>query len=190
MTVNKWAVPQPIYQFLATTGKGATTGHSNAVANYSTGAGGTSGESFIIKPPSTAAYRVERMLVHVQDTGAFAAEEYGNLGSALTNGVVVRVATSTGTISDLTGTIPIKSNAQWARHMYDVRVDTWSAGDEFLAARWSFWKSGYPLRLDGSNGEFLEVYLQDSCTGLVAHQFFVEGYIEDAAYHQFQGLTK
>ena len=189
MTVDKWEVPQPIYQFLATTGKGATTGHSNAVGNYST-ATGTAGESFILKPPSTAAYRVERMLVHVQDTGAFAAEEYGNLGSALTNGVVVRVATSTGTVKDLTGTIPIKSNAQWARHMYDVRVDTWSAGDEFLAARWSFWKSGYPLRLDGSRGEFLEVYLQDSCTGLVAHQFFIEGYVEDEAYHQFQGLTK
>ncbi len=189
MTVNKWEVPQPIYQFLATTGKGATTGHTNAVADYST-ATGTSGESFILKPTSTQAFRINRMMVHIQDTGAFAAEEYGNLGSALTNGVVVRVATSTGTVFALTDVNPVKTNAEWARHAYDVRIDTWSVGDEFLTSRWSFWKSGYPLRIDGSDGEYLEVYLQDSCTGLVEHNFFVSGYIEDAAYHQFQGLTK
>lgn len=190
MTVSAWAVPTPIYQFLATTGKGGTTGHSNAVGNYSTGAGGTSGESFILAPSTSQVFRIERMMVHVQDTGAFAAEEYGNLGSALSVGVTVRVSNSTAVVQDLTGGIPVTANAQWGRHAYDVRVDTWSAGDEFLSCRWTFRKGGYPLRIDGAAGEFLEVYLQDTCTGLVSHQFFVNGYQEDAAYDQFQGLTK
>lgn len=181
MAVDKWEVPEPIYQFLATTGKGGTTGHSNAVGDYST-ATGTSGESFIIKPPVGEAYHIERMMIHIQDTGAFAAEEYGSLGSALDKGVTLRIATSTGTIHDLTGANPVKANAQWGRHCYDVRVDTWSVGDEFLSARWTFWKNGYPLRLDGDRGEYLEVYLQNSCTGLVAHDFFVGGYKEDEAY--------
>lgn len=184
MAVDKWEVPQPIYQFLATTGKGATTGHTNAVGDYSTGTG-TSGESFIISPSTGEAYRIERMLIHVQDTGAFAAEEYGNL-TALTNGVAIRVETDTGTVHDLTGTVPVKTNAQWGRHCYDVRVDTWSVGDEFLSARWTFAKSGYPLRLDGDRGERLVAYMQDSCTGLVAHDFFVNGYVEDEAFDHWQ----
>ena len=180
MPVDQWVVPQPIFQFLATTGKGATTGHSNAVGDYST-ATGTSGESFILAPSTAEVYRVERMIIHIQDTGAFAAEEYGNL-TALTNGVQVRIATDTGTVYDYTG-VTVKSNAQWARQCYDTRVDTWSVGDEFLTSRWTFSKAGYPLRIDGAAGQRLEVYLQDSCTGLVAHNFYVNGYVEDTAYN-------
>ena len=183
MSVNDWVVPAPIYEYLSSTGKGASTGGTNAVGDYST-ATGSSGEIFHITPGSTEVYRINRMMVHVQDTGAFAAEEYGNL-SALTNGVQVRVQSDTGTIIDLTA-VNVKTNAQWGRTSYDVRVDTWSVGDEFLSARWTFAKAGYPLRLSGANSERLEVYLQDSCTGLVAHNFYVNGYKEDAAYDEFQ----
>jgi hypothetical protein len=185
VAVDKWEVPEPIYQFLATTGKGATTGHSNAVGDYST-ATGTSGESFVLAPSTGEAYHIERMMVHLQDTGAFAAEEYGNLGVTLTKGVTVRVATSTGTVNDLTGGNPVLTNAQWGRHCYDVRIDSWSVGDEFLSARWTFSKAGFPVRLDGDRGEYLEVYLQNSCTGLVAHEFLAQGYVEDAAFDLWQ----
>lgn len=185
-SVAEHVVPAPIYQYLAT-----STGGINAVGDYSTGAGGSSGMSFYIKPTSTQDFRIERMMVHVQDTGAFAAEEYGAM-TALTNGVQVRVRTSTGTpgaldgiTHDLTGTLPVKTNAQWGRQCYDVRVDTWAAGDEFLSARWTFSKGGYPLRLDGTLGQYLEVHLQDSTTGLNEHNFYVNGYIEDAAFKQF-----
>jgi len=180
MAVDEWVVPAPIYQYLAT-----STGGVNAVGNYSTGAGGSSGMSFYIAPTSTQDFRIERMMVHVQDAGAFAAEKYGYL-TALTNGVKVRVSNSTGVVHDLTGTLPVKTNAQWGRQCYDVRVDTWAAGDEFLSARWTFSKGGYPLRLDGSKGEYLEVYLQDSTTGLVEHNFYVNGFVEDAAFDHWQ----
>ncbi len=178
--VDKWVVPEPIYQFLSSTGKGGFSSGTDALGDYST-ATGSSGETFHITPSTGEAFFINRMFVHVQDTGAFAAEEYGNLGSALTNGVQIRVQTDTGTILDLTD-VTVKANAQWARHAYDVRIDTWSVGDEFLTCRWSFYKNGYPIRLDGDNNERLEVYLQDSCTGLVEHNFFVNGYKEDAAY--------
>lgn len=184
MSVDKWEVPQPIYQFLATTGKGATTGHSNAVANYSS-TGGTSGESFIIQPSTGVAYRIERMLVHIQDTGAFDSDKYGN-GVALDNGIAVRVETDTGTVYDLTDGRPVVSNSQWGRQCYDSRVDTYGTGDESLSARWTFSKGGYPLRLDGDKGERLAVFIQDTCTGLVAHNFYVNGYVEDAAFDHWQ----
>ena len=174
MAVHEHEVPAPIYQYLAT-----STGGTNAIADYSTGM------SFAITPTSTQDFRIERMMIHIQDTGAFAAEEYGNLGSALTNGVKIRVMNSTGVKYDLTGDLPVKTNAQWGRQCYDVRIDTWGVGDEFLSARWTFSKGGYPLRLDGTKGEYLEAYLTDTCTGLNEHNFYVNGYIEDAAFDEF-----
>ena len=177
---NEYEVPAPIYQFLSSTGKGASTGGTEAIGNYSTGAGGSSGEIFKIQPSSTQDFRIERMMIHIQDTGIFAAGEYGKL-SALTNGIHVHVASDTGIVHDLTD-ITVKTNAQWARQCYDTRVDTWGVGDEFLTARWTFSKGGYPLRLDGSKNQRLEVYLLDSTTGLNAHNFFVNGFIEDEAF--------
>ena len=178
MAVQDWAVPTPIYQFLAT-----STGGTSVIGDYSTG------KAFYIQPSSTQAFRIERMLIHIQDTGIFAAEEYGKL-SALTNGIQVRVqstlAGSTGTIHDITDGMPVKTNAQWGRHCYDVRVDTWGVGDEFLSARWTFSKGGYPIRLDGSKGERLEVYLTDSTTGLNGHDFYVNGFVEDEAWDHWQ----
>ena len=182
MAVDQWVVPTPIYQYLATTGKGATTGHSNAIANYSTGAGGTSGEAFVIAPTTAQVFRIERMIVHVRDAGAFSAVKYGYM-TALAKGVTVKVVTDTGTVHDLTNGVPVLSNADWGRQCYDTTIFNWGVGDEHLAARWTFSKSGYPLRLSGAAGQRLEVHLQDSCTGLVAHHFYVNGYHEDAAYN-------
>ena len=179
MAISEYKVPAPIFQYLASTGKGASTGGTNAIGDYSTGTG-SSGETFIIQPPADEDWRIERMMIHIQDTGVFAAEEYGST-SALTNGVAVRVETDTGTVYDLTD-VTVKTNAQWGRQCYDTRIDTWGAGDEFLSARWTFGKAGYPIRLDGTNGERLAVYLQDDMSNLVAHSFFVNGYKEDEAF--------
>jgi len=179
LTVNEYQVPEPLFQFLSSTGKGASTGGTNAVGNYST-ATGSSGETFILQPPSSEDWRIERMLVHIRDTGVFAAGEYGST-SALTNGVVVRVETDTGTVYDLTD-VSVKTNAQWGRQCYDARVDTWGVGDEFLNARWTFSKAGYPIRLDGTQGQRLAVYLQDDLSNLTDHTFYAQGFKEDAVF--------
>jgi hypothetical protein len=177
--VDEWVVPEPIYQFLAT-----STGGTEAIGNYSTGAGGSSGAIFAIQPPAGESWRIERMLIHIQDTGIFAAQEYGKL-SALTNGIQVRVENDAGTVHDLTA-ITVKTNAQWSRQCFDTRIDTWGVGDEFLSSRWTFAKGGYPLHLIGDNNERLEVFLLDSTTGLNAHNFYVNGYKVDAAYDHWQ----
>ena len=182
MAVDQWVVPTPIYQYLATTGKGATTGHTNAIANYSTGVGGTSGEAFIIAPTTAQVFRIERMLVHIRDVGAFGSSEYGST-AALTQGVTVKVVTDTGTVHDLTNGVPVLMNADWGRQCYDTQILDWGVGDEHLVARWTFSKSGYPLRLDGAAGQRLEVHLQDDMSNLTAHHFYVNGYHEDVAYN-------
>ena len=181
MAVDQWVVPQPIYQYLATTGKAATTGHSNAIADYST-ATGTSGEAFVISPTTAQVFRIERMIVHIRDAGAFAAAEYGST-AALVKGISVRVVTDTGTVHDLTDGVTVKTNADWGRQCYDTQIFNWGVGDEHLAARWTFSKGGYPLRLDGAAGQRLEVHMQDDMTDLTAHNFYVNGYVEDVAYN-------
>lgn len=159
-------------RFLDTNGDG--TGTKNANGNYS-GATGT----FYLAPPAGVIYRVERMLVTVEDTAGFSAAEYGNLGALLTNGIQVRVHNGTSTVQDLTDGIPVKGNAGWARFCYDADLKAWGVGNEILVARWTFSKMGAPLRLDGDATEALEVLLDDDLTGLVAHYFLAQGVVED-----------
>ncbi len=104
------------------------------------------------------------------------AEEYGNLGAALTNGITVRLQDSGGTVLDLTDGLPVKTNAGWGQLCYDVDLKSWGAGNELLLVRWTFERAGQPLRLEGEDSGRLEVVLNDDFTGLLAHTFQVQGY--------------
>jgi hypothetical protein len=114
------------------------------------------------------------MLVYVEDAGAFAAEEYGAIPT-LTNGVLVQKHDANGLVTDLTGGKPVKSNAQWSRTCYDMQEQSFGTGNNHIAVRWTFSKAGSPVVLDGTKGEFLRVLLNDDLSGLVEHNFFVQG---------------
>lgn len=155
-----------IYRFLDTNGNG--TGTKVANGNYSGAV-----EQFYFE--SDGYCQLHRMIVHLEDTTGFQAEEYGNLGSVLTNGISIKVIDSDGVtvLKDLTDGLPIKSNAQWARVCYDVQLYDWGAGNQALGVRWTFEKSGSPISL--SEGERLVVELNDDLTGLLDHTFMVQG---------------
>ena len=157
-------------RYLDTAGDG--TGTKNANGNYASEA-----EIFYCQPGATEKIAATRMLVSVEDTNGFIAEEYGNLATALTNGVTVRVSDDNGVIVDLTDGIPVKYNAQWGALCYDVDVKTWGNGNELLVARWTFQKAGDFLNLDGSYNERVEVVLNDNLTGLISHYFLLQGQI-------------
>ena len=157
-------------RFLDTNGNG--TGSTAVTGDYS-----SAQEIFYIQPPAATVYRLARMIVYIQDTGAFDADGYGN-GSALTNGIVVHKRDDSGVIDNLTAGIPIKSNSQWGRLCFDTSLSTYGTGDESLAVRWTFTKAGQYLRLDGDSNERLEIVLDDSFLHLVDHTFLVQGYIE------------
>jgi len=150
---------------------GDGSGASSAVGNYA-----AAEEIFYIQPPKSTIFILERMLVYVEDTGAFDAASYGN-GITLTNGIVVRKQNDSGTILDLTAGKPVKSNAHWKRLCYDASVSSYGTGNESLGVRWTFSKAGYPIKLDGGKNERLEVVLNDSFVDLVDHTFLVQGYI-------------
>ena len=160
----------PIFQYLDTVGNG--TGTREATGNYS-----GAEEEFFIAPPSGEVFWVSRLVVLVRDTSGMQAEEYANLGAALTNGIEVQVRTGASTVElDLSGGIPVKTNAGWGGLCYEASLKTWGAGDEFLLVRWTFSASGTAIRLDGTAGERLAVVLNDDFTGLLSHTFMAQGF--------------
>lgn len=155
---------------------GNGTGDFNANENYSSG--GLGQTIFRIAPGAGEVFRVSRMLVGVYDSSGMQCQEYGNLGSALTNGVVVRVHNGSSTLIDLTDNLPIKYNGQWGALCFDADVKSWGNGNELLVVRWTFTNSGQYIRLDGDNNEELQIVLNDDLSGLIEHTFTVQGYIE------------
>lgn len=163
-----------LYRFLDTDGDGGGT--KNATGNYSGAA-----QTFSLAPPLGTVYRVARLIISLEDTQTMAAEEYGNLGSALTNGITIRIHNGTSTVLDITDGVPIKTNAHWGAKCYDVDVKTWGNGQELLCARWTFTQAGQYLRIDGTQSEELQVVLNDDFTGLITQYFFAQGYTESSA---------
>ena len=162
---------ESIYRYLDSNGDG--TGSNNANLDF-----GSSPDVFYIQPAENQIFYLNRMIVSVGDGAGMQAEEYGNLGSALTNGITVCVVDDGGIALQLCGGIPVKTNAGWGRICFDVELKTWGAGDELLVVRWTFAKAGYPIRLIGSKNERLEVSFSDNMTGLLSHYYLVEGWVD------------
>jgi len=121
--------------------------------------------------------RITRLLVHYEDATVWSAAEYGNLGAALTVGITVHTEDASGnTIINLTDDAPVKTNSDWGKFCYDTNYVAFGAGNDFLQARWTFSKSGMPLRL--KEGEKLVVTVHDDLDGLDAHSFVAQGYNE------------
>jgi hypothetical protein len=163
-------------RYLDTTGDGSGT--KNAIGNYA-----SSAQIFRIAPASGKVFRISRMLINIEDTAGMKAENYGDTGSPLTNGIEVRTHDGSSTLIDLTDGIPIKTNAHWGRTCYDVDIKSWSTAptNELLLARWSFFRCGQYLRLNGSKNQELQVVLNDNLTGLISHYFMVQGFEEGPA---------
>lgn len=163
-----------VYRYLDTVGDGSGT--KNANGNYAGGA-----TIFRLAPAASTIYRVARMMISIGDTKGMVAEEYGDLGSALGNGVIVRVHNGSSTVLDITDNLPVTTNGEWGRVCFDVDIKSWGNTNELLVARWTFMRAGQYLRLDGDASEELQVVLEDNLTGLLSHHFFAQGYEEDSA---------
>lgn len=170
--LNSGAVGQIFMRFADLNGDG--TGTYNLIQDYS-----TVQDIASVAPGSGEVLRIERMIAFIRDGGQFLASGYGALGQ-LTNGIQVRVQDDGGTIVDLTAQETIVTNAGWGSYCgVDVDLKTWGSGDAFIIARWTFGKSGVPLRLDGdASNQRLEIVLNDDFTGLVNHAFNIQGYYE------------
>ena len=157
-----------IYRVLDTNYDG--TGTKNAVGDYS-----STETHFGIADPNKH-FHLSRMLVQIEDSGAFTTNGYGAIAAGtITNGIkVLLVDANEEMMVDLTDGVSIKSNNDWARVCYDVKLENWASGNGAVHVRWTFTNAGYPLRVD--KGHHFEVVLNDNFTGLVTQYFVVEGY--------------
>lgn len=153
------------YRFLDTNGDG--TGTQNAVGDYS-----VTPQEFYFEPDVDA--KIHRMIIHIEDTSGFQAQDYGNITGGLTNGYSLSVRDNGNEILDLCDGLLIQTNAEIGRYCYDVDVKTWGAGNEALQARWTFDKAGAPLVINA--GYRLSITLNDDLTGLIEHYFMIQGY--------------
>ena len=146
---------------------GSTT---DAIGDYS---GAVS--KFTFAPASGRIAEIERMIVYVSDAGTFPSNKYGyNL--TLTNGIRVYVRNAADEILlDLGAGHAIVKNADWGAMCYDVNFIDGGAGEDSMAVRWTFAKSGAPLYLKGRDGDYLSVELNDDFTDLVEHHFLIQG---------------
>lgn len=148
---------------------GTRTGNKNANGDYSLAV-----EEWYLEAAANERLKVARIIVAVEDTFGFSAVEYGNLGSALANGIEIKVVDHNDVVqSDLTDGRPVTDNAHWAEMCYDADVKTWGTGNEVLVVRWTFTKHGDFVILQP--GWRLVVYLNDNLSGLVHHYFLAEG---------------
>lgn len=155
-----------LFRYLDTNGDG--TGTIDATGDYSAAA-----EDFYFE--ATEGTTIHRMIVSVGDTTSMQAQEYGNIGSALANGITVKLYNEHGALyEDLTDGQPVTTNSEWGALCYDADVKAWGAGNELLVVRWTFSNSGRPLHL-GTSAK-LVVQVNDDMTGLLSHRFMIQGY--------------
>lgn len=157
---------------------GDKTGAIEATGNYS-----VTPEIFYIQPPAGEIWQLTRMLFFVEDGAGFDPDTWGS-GTALTNGIILRIQDDSGTIFDFTEQDPIKTSGHLGLYMYDTTLLDFGAGNtnEVLNARYTFAKSGATVRVIGDNNERLEVLLNDDFTGLVSQHFMVQGFKEVGTY--------
>jgi hypothetical protein len=148
---------------------------SNQVANRN---GAVTAVPFYAGPAAGKVWDIYRMLVTIEDNAVFTAANYGGV-STLTNGVTLQIcrngAEGLPEVLDLMDGGAATGLVSWADFCYDMTTHTFGSGNNFAVARWTFAKAGEPLRLVGANGDVLQALIQDDLTGLVGHQFFIQG---------------
>jgi len=159
-----------VWSRFATQDGTGTVGAGEHLANgdYSTA------DDFYVEAQAGEILLVARMIVSYRDAGVFDAEKYGNaITIADGEGVSLIVEQDGVEVEDLTGGIPINTNAAWRSRCYDADVWTIGTGDNYLSARWTFTKHGAPVRLLA--GDKLIARLHGNFDGLVAQAFLFEG---------------
>jgi hypothetical protein len=158
-----------LVRFLDTNGDG--TGTKNAIGNYSLVA-----QPFFIQPASNEIFLIYSFLMQLSDSGAlFSIDEYGNLNTALTNGLLVRLKRAGVVTLDLLDGQPIKINDHYAHLAQQVQLIDWAGTANTLRAE--FTVGAGPYVLYGSEQDRLEVLCNDNFTGLIDQTFLARGIV-------------
>jgi hypothetical protein len=152
-----------------------TSGNDNTIDASVNGS--ATAADFYVQAPSDEKWLVNRMLVQLIDESTMEPEgDYGSLGSALTNGILIWREDADGTkVHDIVGSAnPIKENADWTSYTHDVEVQNWdNTTNEAMSVRWDFAAAGAPIVLQP--GEKIIVRVNDDLSNLIEHSFCFQG---------------
>jgi len=158
-------------RYLDTTGDGLGT--VEATGNYS-----VTPEEFYVQPPAGEVWVVNNLIFYIRDTGFMQAGEYGNTGSALTNGISIRHIDDSGTLADITNGEPLLVNTDLDAICAEFRKTDYAGIAEAIVGIIDFDRDGSPVRLVGDDNGRLVVALNDNFTGLDGHRFRAGGFRE------------
>lgn len=138
----------------------------------------TSPAEFIVKPPANENWHIDRMLIvgtdgNTMDDGTF-------IGiPALTNGVVLREVRARGT--RVIGNW--KTNGDIRLDCYDVQYTAKApAGANGMNARYTFKNYDVIIELDGADGDYLEILVQDDLSGNTSFSLKAEGHFAGPSF--------
>lgn len=131
-------------------------------------------QSFKVKPLPGEEIDFTRILIEMTHGGAGDNGLFGDL-TELSNGVVLRVYK--GATNKFQSLTVWKTNSDIAVDMYDVSYTTRSGGGGSYGtnARGTFQKTGAVVRLNGDDGDYMEILIQDDLTGLASFRIKAQG---------------
>ena len=131
--------------------------------------------SHVVMPEAGKVWQIHRIIIAMTHTAAATDDKFGSI-NALTNGVVLRanIGGQNGSFTNW------KTNGDIILDMYDVTYSDKAGSSLFgTSARGSFNRIDATVRLDGDNGDFLEILVQDDITGLSSFFINAQGYVEE-----------
>ena len=155
----------PFLQALSTNGD--ETGVTNMVGNYS-----ATPTNFFAAPPAGTRYKVYELKILIAANGALNMIDYGQIGGGLTNGITIQFNVNGVLYS---GGVKVFQNWGWAG-ITNINVTTFAGTRQTLEAKVNFPEEyGYHLMLDGDQGDFYQLRLNDDFSTLIGHQAWIRG---------------
>jgi hypothetical protein len=177
--------PKLLTQYLSDDGAELETlADVNMIGDYS-----VTPKDFYLTCPAGKTIYLARIIIYIKDASGFTPDVYGS-GSALSNGITMKFTVDSEEIN-LTP-LPIKTNDNWKRQMFDDRVSDYGVGptNDSLAARWSFFKHGLPRGQRLGPGDKITATLNDSFTFLLEHTILGEGVIFDEVNDFYDDISR
>lgn len=130
--------------------------------------------SYRVAPPAGQIWQITRVLISMTDNTAMDDDKFGSL-PPLTNGAVGRAETIGGRIVNITNW---KDNSDLVNDMYDINYPVKTpAGTYALRGRWTFTNAQFIVELNGDDGHFIEVLIQDDLTAMASFTIKAQGRI-------------
>lgn len=144
-----------------------TVGNGTGTTNAATLNGSVTPVNLLIKPAAGEILEVRRLIISMTIAANNPGSGYAGSGTNLTNGFGLEVYTGVGggsVIWNVAAGNSITGNHDWKSLMHDEIPGTYGTTQSSLSWRYSFFKDGESVMLDGDNGDEFRIIINDDLT--------------------------